>query len=53
MTPRQVCADFRRLSLRTRPNRNQQISSSTEIGNAELDRSWTKGQIGTVLDIEN
>jgi hypothetical protein len=49
--PRQICAVFRRPSLRTYPNRNQQISSFTEIVNAELDLSWTKGQIRTVFNI--
>jgi hypothetical protein len=39
MKARQVCAVLRRLSLRTYPNRNQQISSFTEIVNAQLDLS--------------
>jgi hypothetical protein len=51
MKPQQTSAVLRRLSPRTSPNRNQHISSFTEIVNAELDRSWTKSQIGTVVDI--
>jgi hypothetical protein len=51
MKPWYVCAVLRCLSLRTHPNRNQQIFSFTEIAKAELDVGWTKGQIGTVFDI--
>jgi hypothetical protein len=45
MNHRQVCAVLRRLSPRTYPNRNQQISSFTEIVNAEFDLSWTKSKL--------
>jgi hypothetical protein len=48
--PREGYAVLRCLSLRTCPNRNQQISSFTDIIDAELDLNWTKRHIGNVFD---
>jgi protein-arginine kinase activator protein McsA len=51
MKPREACAILQRLSRRVYTNRNQQISSFTNIISGKLDFNRTNWQIGSVFDI--
>jgi hypothetical protein len=51
MKLQEVCDVLQHLWPRTYSNRNQQISSFTDIINPKLDLNWTKRQINPACDI--